>query len=120
MKTILVANALSCMLFGAIFVINGPAAAAFLGNPPVLLLQILGVGLLLNAAHLVLTARQKTPTRRTVLYFVFGDMLWVTATVLMLALGLFITTSAGVWTAIAVAAFVGACGLGQFRLAPIA
>lgn len=120
LKTILIANALSCALFGVLFLASGAAVAAFLGNPPILVLQVLGAGLLINTAHLVFTAYQKTPTRRAVLYFALGDVLWVVATIVMLGLGLFITTSAGIRTAIAVAAFVGACGLGQLRLAPAA
>ncbi|MFT5005833.1 MAG: hypothetical protein ACI8YI_001447, partial [Paracoccaceae bacterium] len=38
--------------------------ATFLGDPPFWLLQVLGAGLLFNAAHLIYAARQNRPNSK--------------------------------------------------------
>lgn len=119
LRTVLYANALSCFVFGVLFLVKGPAVADFLGNPPVVLLQLLGVGLLANTVLLVVVARQKFPKRNAVMTFAIGDAIWLIATIVMLVFGLFLTTAAGIWAAVAVAAFVGGCGALQYRHAPL-
>lgn len=118
LQHVLRANAASCALFGALFVFVGPATAEFVGTPPVLLLQFLGAGLLVNAAALVWTSMREQPDRLSVLAFALGDFIWVMATAVILIGGFWITTPSGIAWAICVAIFVGACGALQWKLAP--
>ena len=113
----LLANALSCVIFGMIFVFTGPATAMFLGDPPVWLVRVLGMGLFLNSVHLVFIARQAVPKKAVVMYFVMGDALWVIATVTLSLCGIFVTSTAGSWATMAVAISVAACGIIQLRSA---
>lgn len=116
LKTVLLLNALSCALFGIIFVAMPIAASNFIGNPPILLLQILGAGLVVNAVLLVVTALKKDPSRIKIITFAIGDGIWVLTTAILLLAGLWITTPQGILWSIGVAIFVGLCGLAQFRL----
>lgn len=118
LKFVLAANAASCLLFGGIFLFESPDIAALLGDPPVWLVRTIGIGLLANAIYLAVTAARAAPTRRDILTFAIGDAAWVVTTTVLLATGLWITTPAGVAWALGVGAFVGLCGLAQWRLAP--
>jgi len=118
LRFVLRANAASCAIFGALFAFLGTATAEFVGTPPVLLLQVLGVGLLVNAAALFWTSIRAVPDRSSVLAFALGDLVWVAATIVILIGGFWITTPSGVLSAIGVAVFVGACGALQWKLAP--
>jgi len=113
LKLILRLNAASCLIFGALFVAAPDLVAAFLGAAPPLLLRIVGAVLFLNGLHLS-WASMRTPLPKVELYyFVAGDASWVLLTVLLLVLGVWITTTPGIAAAIAVAAMVGAFGLLQ-------
>lgn len=118
LKPVLAANALSCLVFGALFAAAAPAVAAFLGDPPVWLVRAVGVGLILNGAHLAFTARKAQIRRAEALWFAAGDAAWVAATAILLLSNIWISTPSGAAVAIAVALWVGACGLTQWRLAP--
>lgn len=118
LKGVLLVNAASCAAFGLLFLFDGSVIATFLGDPPVWLLQLLGVGLLANAAWLIFTATRAEPSRRDVLSFALGDAAWVVSTVGLIGAGLWVTTTAGVLWAIGVGLFVGFCGLAQWKLAP--
>ncbi len=120
LKPILIANAASCLGFGALFLLEAGATATTLGSVPVIVLQVLGAGLLVNGLHLLWAARQDQPSHLLVLYFVAGDAAWVLATLVLLASGIWITTTLGTILALSVAAFVAVCGLGQIRYAPMA
>jgi hypothetical protein len=119
LKQVLRANAASCAFFGALFAFAGPATAEFTGNPPVLLLQILGTGLLINAMMLIWKSLSAHPDRSSILVFALGDAIWVVATAALLIAGLWITTPGGIYWALGIATFVGACGLLQWKLAPV-
>ena len=118
LKQILIANAASCLGFGALFLLRADATARTLGSAPVIVLQILGAGLLVNGLHLLWAARQDHPSRPLVHYFAAGDAAWVLGTLALLANGIWITTILGTILALSVAGFVAACGLGQIRYAP--
>lgn len=118
LQHVLRANAVSCALFGALFVFDGPAAAEYVGSPPVLMLQVLGAGLLVNAAALIWTSLRVHPGRFSILAFALGDLIWVLATVVILIGGFWITTASGIAWAVGVAAFVGVCGTLQWKLVP--
>jgi len=108
-------NAASCLGFGALFVLQPEAVAAFLGAAPALLVSIIGAVLIFNGLHLVLASLRKRVITLEIWYFSFGDLAWVTLTIWFLALGLFITTPAGAAAALIVAAGVGALGLLQLH-----
>ncbi len=118
LKQTLQANAASCLVFGAIFAFAAKTTADYVGNPPVLLLQVLGAGLLVNAVLLGWTSLRTNPDRLSILTFAIGDALWVATTIVLLIAGLWITTTTGIIWSIAIAAFVGTCGVLQWRLAP--
>ena len=118
LKHILRANAASCALFGAIFVLAAPATAYLIGDPPFLVLQLLGIVLLGNAALLIWASTLEKPKREIVLFFALGDFLWVAGTAVLLVSGLWITTTSGLAWSLSVAALVGALGFLQWKLAP--
>lgn len=120
LKHILRANAASCGLFGAIFVLAAPATANLIGDPPSLALQLLGIMLLGNAALLIWTSTLEQPNRETVLLFALGDLLWVAGTAVLLIAGYWITTTSGVAWSLSVAVLVGTFGFLQWKLAPMA
>lgn len=111
-------NAASCALFGVLFFLAAPVVAMTIGDPPDLLLQILGVGLVVNATFLLWTSAKIPPDRKSVLFFAFGDAIWVVATLALIATGLWITTPVGIVLSAGVAMFVGGCGYFQWKLAP--
>ena len=91
LRVVLLANALSCVVFGVLFALDPAKTSAFIGDPPILLIQILGIGLVGNSVALVWSASN----------------LWI-------------TTDAGIAWSLGVSVFVGFCGLAQYRLAPMA
>ena len=118
LKIIMVLNASSCLAFGGLFAIYSAETATFLGTPPAWLVLALGVGLILNGLNILWVARKSSPGRLEVLQFSIGDATWVVATAGLLVSGLWITTPEGIFWAVAVAVWVGACGLGQYIWAP--
>lgn len=119
LKKALIANALSCLLFGILFLAKTDAAYTFIGEPPVMALRILGIGLIINGVHLGYVSSQKQPSRNVIFYFIIGDIIWVLVTLVLLAMGLWITTSLGIIFAIWIAVFVGLCGALQWCFAPV-
>ena len=118
LKSTLLANAVSCSLFGLIFLFFGPSVSVFIGDPPVWLIQFLGVGLLVNTIHLIWVARSAAPSNNNILYFAVGDAAWVLATVTLLTAELWITTIEGIISSIAVAFIVSILGWLQWQNAP--
>ncbi|MBL4756828.1 MAG: hypothetical protein JKY32_04050 [Rhizobiales bacterium] len=118
LQQVLRANAASCALFGALFSVAAPAISIVIGDPPTLLLQFLGAGLLVNAALLFWASVLRHPNRAWILFFALGDAIWVAAILAFIGAGLWITTPSGIAWSLGVSAFVGACGVLQWRLAP--
>lgn len=120
LKTILGANALSCLAFGGVFIAAPASVAAFLGTPPApaWLIAGLGAGLILNGLHLAYAATRTAPSRAAVAYFSAGDFLWVVATLVLVATGTWITAPRGIAAALAVAVVVAALGILQLRRRP--
>ncbi|WP_162946890.1 hypothetical protein [Ruegeria sp. EL01] len=116
LKSVLVANAASCALFGLIFVLKGPTVSDFLGSPPTVLLYVIGAGLLVNAVFLAMEARRDTPRAESVRSFAIGDGIWVLLSIVLVVTGTWITNGPGIAWTIAVAVFVGICGFLQFTL----
>ncbi|CAN0594308.1 unnamed protein product, partial [Ectocarpus sp. 12 AP-2014] len=111
LKPILLANAASCIGFGALFAFFPSKTADFLGGPPAWLVLALGLGLIANGANLTWVARKDRPHIKEVILFVLGDVVWVVASLALVAFGVWITTPHGIWVSIAVAVWVGACGV---------
>jgi hypothetical protein len=117
LKTVLRLNALSCIVFGIVFAFAANATAAFLGSAPPVFIRITGVLLLFNGLHLVWASFRRVP-KYELYYFVVGDLTWVTLTAILLGLGIWITTAAGIAAAIGVALVVGVLGIAQIGAAP--
>lgn len=116
LKTVMRANAASCIIFALIFLLNPAATAAFLGGEipaPDLVFLILGAVLMFNGLHLVWISSNPMPNKLWVLYFSFGDFLWVIATAVLLFSGIWLTTEIGMIASILVAAVVGVFGVLQ-------
>lgn len=120
LRVVLLANALSCVVFGVLFALDPAKTSAFIGDPPILLIQILGIGLVGNSVALVWSAFFGLGSRNVVVSFALGDGAWVLATFVLLFSNLWITTDAGIAWSLGVSVFVGFCGLAQYRLAPMA
>ena len=118
LRLTLMANFLSCTLFGIVFLAVPTETAEFLGNPPVWLILVIGAGLILNGVALALEARRKAPRRREVTLFAYGDIIWVLATITLVSTGLWITTAEGSIAASLVALLVGAFGTLQLLFRP--
>ena len=116
LKTVMRANAASCIIFALIFLLNPAATAALLGGEipaPDLVFLILGAVLMFNGLHLIWVSSNPMPNKLWVLYFSFGDFLWVIATAVLLILGIWITTGIGVIASMVVAIVVGTFGVLQ-------
>ncbi|WP_426370062.1 hypothetical protein [Pseudocolwellia sp. HL-MZ7] len=116
LKNVLMANAISCIIFGLIFICLPIKVAVFLGGDthfPELILQILGVVLVINGLHLIWASLQQTPNKWLILYFSFGDFLWAISSSFLLLMRLWITTMAGIITTILVALMVTVFGIMQ-------
>lgn len=116
LKTALRLNAVSCIGFGVLFSVVPGAVAAYLGQTrpaPSMVILILGIGLILNGIGLFLAARARHPSGPLVLFFSTGDFLWVLATIVLIVMGIWIETTAGIIAALLVAAVVGLFGLLQ-------
>ena len=87
-----------------------------LGDPPDLVLQVIGAILTLNGVHLTLASLRKTPKRLEILYFSLGDLAWWLGSTFLIAAKIWITTSVGSITAFAIALVVAAMGVAQLWL----
>jgi len=117
LRKIMIANALSCLAFGALFAAGAGRVASFLGSPPEWLIFVLGIGLLINGVHLIIAGRKPSLGQAEVIYFALGDFAWVGLTAVLLVLGIWITAPWAVAVASLVALWVGFCGVMQWRLA---
>lgn len=113
LKAALLLDASSCVIFGAIFVVFSGAVSQFIGNPFGWVVPALGAVLLFNGLHLVIASRRNKPLCPEILYFVAGDFLWVVGTLVLVGLGLVITSAQGTLVSLLVAAMVGAFGVMQ-------
>jgi hypothetical protein len=116
LKNVMHANAISCLVFGGLFALQPSLVASFLGGAspaPQIYILILGILLILNGLHLLWVSRSPLPRKELILYFSTGDYLWVIGSVGLIVSGVWITTTAGVLVASAVAFMVGLFGVLQ-------
>lgn len=115
---ILKLNALSCLLFGALFVFIPETIIAFLADThfmPKLVLVALGVVLNLWGMLLIWLSNRDPLPNVLLLIVALGDFLWVVATVVLLLMQVWINSSNGIAAAGLVAMLVGWFGLQQFQ-----
>ncbi|TVQ85546.1 MAG: hypothetical protein EA357_00510 [Micavibrio sp.] len=120
LNKVLFANALSCLVFGVVFIIRAEETALFVSNSlqNTWIVKILGALLLINALHLFSAIFRRPHRRVEILYFCIGDFLWVSGTVVLIAAGWIITTPQGIAAASVVAVMVGLFGFLQLKLLP--
>ena len=116
LKTVMRANAASCIIFALIFLLKPTEAATYLGRDtpaPETVLQVLGVVLMANGFHLLWASLKPLPSKLLVLYFSIGDFIWFLASISLVILGVWITTESGAAASILVAIMVAAFGVLQ-------
>lgn len=116
LKNVLRTNAMSCLVFGLIFLSIPLDIAIFLSNNapfPEIILQALGAVLIFNGLHLLWASTQDKPNKLLILYFSMGDLLWAAGTAVLLGLGIWITTTAGIIASVLVALMVTLLGILQ-------
>lgn len=110
LKIVFRLNAISCLLFGSLFVLAPEMVSVFLAYEapaPVLLMSVIGAVLILNGIHLIAASLQISPSRELIIYFALGDGMWVCAVTALIVSGLWITTSHGIMAAVLVNIVVG-------------
>ena len=116
LKAVLRANAASCIIFAAIFLLKPAGVASFLGGDtpaPEAVLLILGAILMFNGGHLLWASFKALPSKLLVLYFTAGDFLWVLASLGLVTMELWVTTEPGALATTLVAALIAVFGVLQ-------
>jgi hypothetical protein len=116
LKTVLRVNATSCIIFAIIFLLIPFEVVTFLGGnkpAPELLLLMLALILLVNGLHILWASLQPEPNKYLILYFAVGDFIWVIVSVILVSLGIWITTTPGTFISLLVAMMVGGFGVLQ-------
>lgn len=122
-QIILKLNALSCLLFGALFVFIPESIIAFLSDTtlnksdqmPQVVMVALGVILNLWGMLLIWVSNRSPVPKMMLLLAALGDFLWVAATVIVLLMQMWVTSSNGMAVAGLVAMLVGWFGWQQFQ-----
>ncbi len=118
LKQVMRANALSCIIFGFLFIVLPTDTALFLSTSntvPTTALVILGVVLVANGAHLIWASLSQIPNILLVMYFSLGDFLWVIASSYLIFSEMWITSEQGIAAASTVAVLVGVFGVLQMQ-----
>lgn len=118
LNMILRLNAASCILFGAAFVLQPEKINRFLGAFPEHLLIVLGTLLLVNGIHLISASVRTRRNWIEILYFSVGDFLWVSLTLAILFLDIYIKGAMGAVAALIVSSMVGVFGILQLLAIP--
>ncbi len=116
LRLVLRANALSCLVFGALFAVAPAAVAGFLGDAPETAVFVVGILLIGNAAHLLFAAMRPLLIRGEVIWFSLGDLLWWSGSMALLATQVWVTTDWGIVVTWLVAVAVAGLGLSQLWL----
>ncbi|MFV1922454.1 MAG: hypothetical protein ACMZ63_07615 [Methylotenera sp.] len=114
LKNVMVLNALSCIGFGLLFVISPSNVNAFVGNALSWLTPIVGIVLIFNGCHLLFASQRKKPVCPEILYFIAGDLAWVVSSIVLVILGVVVTSTFGIVVCLLVALMVGTFGFLQF------
>ncbi len=103
LRRVLLGNVAFSLISATACLLGASALAAFMGIPHPAILMALGAGLLLFALGLYLTASQRPLDRRKVTAIFAADVVWVVASVAILALELFGLTTEGRWLVLIIA-----------------
>lgn len=112
-RTAVRANAVFCGVSGVLIAVFAESLAALMGAGPPGFYLVLGILLAVYAVHLAVTSRREGLGRGEAVLIVIGDVVWVVASVAVVATG--ILTPAGVAGVLVVAAVVGGFALWQWR-----
>jgi hypothetical protein len=118
LQTVLRMNASTCLGFGILFAVLPSSVAQFLSptdSAPNWVFVVLGVGLILQGVHLLSASFQTMPSKGLILYFSIGDFAWTLASLLLMIMGLWITSPLALIYATLVALMVGLLGLMQIK-----
>jgi len=110
------ANAISCLLFGLIFLIMPLDVANFLDlhNPaPKLVMLMLGAILIINGLDLIRVSRHSPPSKAQIWYFSFGDFIWALISLGLVLSNTWVTTTKGIIATLIVAVIVALFGVMQ-------
>ena len=106
-------NAVTCVVFGLIFVLHAGVVAQFLGGFPQEWLFWIGALLVLHSGHLLWASFRRAILRLEIYYFSAGDLLWFLLSLLFVAKPDLISSDMGNLATIAVAVIVASIGLAQ-------
>ncbi|WP_316015626.1 hypothetical protein [Roseobacter sp. HKCCA0434] len=112
LQSVLVANAASCVGFGALFLLWPTGVSGFLGKVPPGVLVLLGIGLIGNGLHLAYAAKRGAGAAE-VLWFSLLDLGWWLGSLGLVASGMWVVRPGGVAACLVVAVCVAALGLVQ-------
>ena len=118
LNMIMRANALSCILFGLIFLITTEDVIVFLSTDnqmPKLILELLGIVLIINGLHLIYEARVVKPNKHWVIYFSIGDFIWTLASIFLILNEVWITSNNGIIMTAIISIMVGIFGILQLN-----
>ncbi|NOY73905.1 MAG: hypothetical protein GXP14_16315 [Gammaproteobacteria bacterium] len=118
LKTLFIINSVSCISFGAGFLIFPAIILNFLSTDAQAsecTITVIGAALILNGLHLIWTAQKTEVSRTLTLYFSVGDILWVVFTFILIFIELWVTTPKGITISIIVAVFIGALAIFQLQ-----
>ena len=113
LKTTMLLNSSSCIIFGVLFLVASNSVNSFIGNSLSWLTPVVGAILIFNGCHLLLASKRKKPICPEILYFVLGDFVWVIASVVLVVLGFVITSLQGIVVSLLIAAMLGLFGVLQ-------
>lgn len=113
LRTTMVLNSSSCIIFGILFLVVSSSVDNFIGNSFSWLTPVIGAVLIFNGCHLLLASKRKNPICPEILYFVLGDFAWVIASIVFVMLGMVITSAQGILAALLIASMVGLFGVLQ-------
>ena len=114
LKTTMMLNAGSCIIFGLIFVLASSSVNSFIGNQYAWLTPLVGAVLIVNGVHLFWASQRVKPVCMEILYFIAGDLAWVIASIIFVTFGVVVTTASGMFSALVIALAVGGFAVFQF------
>ena len=83
-NTVLYANASFCLASAVLIMLLPGMLADLVISLPLVVFRILGIGLLLFALDVLITARKESPSRGKVIYIFVADLAWVLMTPVVL------------------------------------
>lgn len=116
LKKVMRTNATSCLIFGITFLLAPTEIALFLSKEipaPDIALIVLGASLTINGCALIWESLKSSPKRSSIIYFAVGDLIWVIATIILLFLGMWITSFNGIIASSLIAVIVAIFGILQ-------